>query len=83
MGFDSKREFAPATVLLGLLLCSWTWGISSQPLLCLPPYWGFSDLGHGVSPHGTASEVQPPLLTLDVEWFRRVDKDHIYSVRRF
>ena len=29
MGFDSKREFAPPTVLLGLLLCPWTWGISS------------------------------------------------------
>ena len=29
MGFDSKREFAPPTVLRGLLLCPWTWGISS------------------------------------------------------
>ena len=41
-------------------------GISSQLLHCLPSYWGFSDLGHGVSPHGWSSEAQPPLLTLDV-----------------
>ena len=27
MGFDSKCNFAPPTVLLGLLLCPWTWGI--------------------------------------------------------
>ena len=27
MGFDSKCDFAPLTVLLGLLLCPWTWGI--------------------------------------------------------
>ena len=24
MGFDSKRDFAPPTILLGLLLCPWT-----------------------------------------------------------
>ena len=33
-GFDSKHYFAPPTFLLGLLLCPWTWGISSQPLQC-------------------------------------------------
>ena len=27
MGFDSKCDFAPPTVLLGLFLCPWTWGI--------------------------------------------------------
>ena len=27
MGLDFKRDFAPPTVLLGLLLCHWTWGI--------------------------------------------------------
>ena len=27
LGFDSKCDFAPPTVLLGLLLCPWTWGI--------------------------------------------------------
>ena len=32
MGFDSKCEFAPPTVLLGLLLCPWTWGIYSRLL---------------------------------------------------
>ena len=30
MGFDSKHNFAPPTNLLGLLLCPWMWGISSQ-----------------------------------------------------
>ena len=34
MGFDSKHDFAPPTILLGLLLCPWTWGISSQLLQC-------------------------------------------------
>ena len=33
-GFDSKHYFAPPTFLLGLFLCPWTWGISSQPLQC-------------------------------------------------
>ena len=27
MGFDSKCDFTCPTTLLGLLLCSWTWGI--------------------------------------------------------
>ena len=31
MGFDSKHNFTPPTILLGLL-CPWTWGISSQLL---------------------------------------------------
>ena len=66
VGFDSKGEFAPPTVLLGLLLCPWTWGISSQLLQCLPSYWGFSDLGRGVSPHSQPSKAQPLLLILDI-----------------
>ena len=32
MGFDSKPDFVPPTTLLGLLLCPWTWVISSQLL---------------------------------------------------
>ena len=27
MGFDSKCDLAPPTILLELLLCSWMWGI--------------------------------------------------------
>ena len=54
------------TILLGLLLCPWTWDIASHLLHCLPSYWGFSDLGCGVSPHSQSSKAQPPLLTLDV-----------------
>ena len=42
--------------------------IFSQLLQCLPSYWGFSDLGHGVSPHGRSSKAQPMLLTLVVEY---------------
>ena len=34
MGFDSERDFAPPPIFLGLLLCSWMWGISSQLLEC-------------------------------------------------
>ena len=30
MRFDSKHDFALLTILLGLLLCPWTWDISSQ-----------------------------------------------------
>ena len=32
MGFDSKCDFAPPAVFLGLLLCPWTWDISSKLL---------------------------------------------------
>ena len=32
MGFDSKYEFAHPTILLGVVLCPWTWGISSKLL---------------------------------------------------
>ena len=40
--------------------------LSSDALLQhLPPYFGFSYLGRGVSPHGCSSKVQPLLLTLD------------------
>ena len=66
MGFDSKRDLAPPTILLGLLPCLWMWGISSQPLQCLPSYWGFSDLGCGVSPHSQSSKAQQLLQTLNV-----------------
>ena len=30
MEFGSKCDFTPLNILLGLLLCSWMWGISSQ-----------------------------------------------------
>ena len=32
IGFNSKCDFAPPTILLGLLLCPWMWGISSKSL---------------------------------------------------
>ena len=57
MGFDSKCILAPPTILLGLLLCPWTWGISLKLLLChtaaapVPTILlGFSDPGPGESP---------------------------------
>lgn len=45
MGFDSKREFAPPPILLGLLLCSWTQG--NTPHSCSSAYRlaGFLTLG--------------------------------------
>ena len=69
MGFDSKCEFVPPTILLGLLLGPWVWGISSQPLQHPPSYWGFSDLGHGVSPHSCSlqqSAAAAPVLALHI-----------------
>ena len=63
---DCKCEFPLSTIFLGLLLCPWTWGISSQLLQCLPSYWGFSDFECGLSPHGQTSEAQLPLLTFDI-----------------
>ena len=30
MGFDSKCDFSPPTMFLGLLLCPWMWDISSK-----------------------------------------------------
>ena len=57
---------APALNILLGLLCPWMWGISSQPVQHLPSYWGFSDLGCGVSLQGCSSKAQQPLLILDV-----------------
>ena len=39
------------------------WVNSSQLLHGIPPCWGFSDLGRGVSPQGCSREAQSPLLT--------------------
>ena len=36
MGFDSKHNVDPPTVLLGLLLCPWTWGILLKVIQVLP-----------------------------------------------
>ena len=60
--FNSKHDFAPPTVLLGLLLCPYMWGISSKSLqhhIAATPaprslhpsacrLLEFSDLGHGI-----------------------------------
>ena len=35
MGFDSKHDFTPPAILLGLPLCPWTWDTSSQSLQCV------------------------------------------------
>ena len=70
-GFDSKWEFIPPIVLLGLLLCPWMWGISLQPFQCLPSCWvdmGYDifltlDMGYLFT---AAPATQAPLLTLDM-----------------
>ena len=74
MGFNSKRYFIPPTVLLGLLLCPWTWSISSKLLQRLPSCWGFSALGMGYLPTvapvprscSSSSTAQPLPLFLQI-----------------
>ena len=34
VGFDSRHDFVPPTIFLGLLLCPWMWDISSKLLQC-------------------------------------------------
>ena len=36
MGFDSRCDFAPSTILLGFILCCWTWAVSSKSFQCCP-----------------------------------------------
>ena len=49
MGFDSKRDFAPPSILLGLLLCRWMWGFSSKSLHC--------HTGAAPAPHSCHSNI--------------------------
>ena len=75
MGFDSNHDFTPPTVLLGILLCPWTWDIFSKSLQSqlschssgiqlliqgLPSCWGFSAVGRGVSPQSHYSTALDP-----------------------
>ena len=53
----SVGSLGPGVCKFAWALRPWAWGISSQPLQCSPSYWGFSDLGCGVSPHGCSSNV--------------------------
>ena len=64
-GFDIKPDFASPTILLGLRLCSWMWGVFSRsfqhhtssapmPTIC----WGFSILGRRVCPQSHSSAAQ-------------------------
>ena len=68
VGFDSKCSFASPTILLGASPLPLEMGYlqsgprTVQPLLqCLLSWWGFSALGHGVSPHSHSSTMQPLL----------------------
>ena len=45
--FDAKREFIPPTILLRLLLCPWTRGVSLQPLQCLLGFFWLWTWGSG------------------------------------
>ena len=63
----SKCRLASPTILLGLLLCPWTWGIltaTPAPTILLaflrPWTWGIFSR--------QSSKAQPLLLTLDVRW---------------
>ena len=42
MGFDSKHDFTTPTILLGLLLCCWTWGIFFRWDSTFSYWWVFS-----------------------------------------
>ena len=66
--FDSNGDFVPPTVLLGFsfdLGCGvfpQSHSSIAQPLLqCLQSCWGFSALGHEVSPQSRSLDTQPPL----------------------
>ena len=59
-------DWTELSVLLSYLLHPWVWDISSQPLQCLPSYWGFFDLLLRVSVHACSCKAQPLKLTLDV-----------------
>ena len=65
MGFDSKREFTSPTIFVGAspLPLNMEHLLTAAPV---PSYWGFPELGRGVSPHHCSSEAQPWLLTLDM-----------------
>ena len=78
------NDFAPPTILLGRLLCSWTWGLPSEPLSSrtaatepplqhLPSCWAFSALGCGVSPHSCshADSFEKTLMLGKIEGRRR------------
>ena len=61
MGFGSKREFAPPTILLGLLLCPCAWGylltVTPEPAILLGFLWPWT-LGISSRP---LQAVQPTL----------------------
>ena len=68
MGFDSKCNFAPPTVFLGLLFCCWTWGIfflvvSNVILSMAIQQWV-------VSP--SINSITGPLPELTQDWGRRL-----------
>ena len=52
--------FCLSYCLSGFLFCSWMWGISKKLFQLLLSCWGFSALGHWVSPHRCSSVTQPP-----------------------
>ena len=62
VGFDSKRDFAPPTILLGLLLCPWISGISSWPLQCHT----------ATTPAPTILHEDTHLLICEMQWRRSI-----------
>ena len=72
MGFDSKHEFAPPTILLGLLLCPWAWGIPY-------PMWDIllqeyteelykKDLHDPDNHDDMITHLEPDILECEVKW---------------
>ena len=88
MGFDSKCNFTPSTILLGLLLCPWMWGISSKSLqrhtaaapaptiflgLLCPCTWGISS--HSLQCHAAATST-PAVNIVKINYLKLLNYIH-------
>ena len=72
MGFDSKREFAPPTILLGLLHCPWVRGISysTWDILLQECTEELNKKGlHDPNNHdGMITHLEPDILECEIKW---------------
>ena len=71
MGFDSEHEFSSPTILLGLLLCRWVWGIS-YPMwdILLQEYTELykKNLHHPDNHDDMIAHLEPDILECEVKW---------------
>ena len=66
MGFDSKCNFTPPTIFLGLLLCPWTWISPQSRAATKQDYWSlFTQTIQNINFHISAvCETSPHCLTI-------------------